>query len=315
MKLLPHVTTPYQAWPAQPRPPQPGTTDLFEEPAPVSPGRVADAFERFVGGLVERLPNILTALAVLFLAWLLARLVRRGVETAMRRTSTEAHVHLLVGKLAHVGIWLLGLVVAFSVLGVNLAVLVGSLGLITVALGFALQDTIGNFVAGIVLLLEHPFTRGDYIAVPDVKGAEGTVEDIRIRVTQLRTEDGRQVLVPNKLLFNHALTNFSATMRRRVEVTLQVPAERDGVRVRQALAALAAEVEGVAEDPPPQLLVDEVTPDILKLRLVFWVDPRMTDLARTRSRVLERVEGVLGAGAAAGGEAAGGGQPVASPGA
>src|SRR6266498_5962825 len=184
------------------------------EQAPSVEGLVG-SFKHFGDRFIELLPNLLAALVFLALTVVLARLVRRGVEAGLRRTSTEAYVHLLVGKLAYFGTMLLGVVVALSIGGVNLGWVVGSLGLVTVALGFALQDIVSNFVAGIVLLLEHPFTRGDLI---EVAGVKGKVEDIRVRATQLRAADGEQVLVPNKILFTEVLTNSTATMHRRVEV-------------------------------------------------------------------------------------------------
>src|SRR6266487_3789296 len=120
--------------------------------APSAVGLVG-SFKHFGDRFIELLPNLLAALVFLALTVVLARLVRRGVEAGLRRTSTEAYVHLLVGKIAYFGTLLLGVVVALSIGGVNLGWVVGSLGLVTVALGLALQDILGNFVAGIVLLL------------------------------------------------------------------------------------------------------------------------------------------------------------------
>jgi small conductance mechanosensitive channel len=216
--------------------------------------------------------------------------VRRGVGRALRRTSTEAHVELLMAKLAYLAVMTVGLVVALSILGVNLGVLVGSLGLASVALGFALQDIVSNFAAGVVLLLEHPFTRGDYIAV---EGTEGTVEDVKVRATQLRTPDGQQVLVPNKVLFTNVISNSSATMRRRGEVHLEVPYGQEAARARELLLAAAAGVKGVDEDPPPRVLTEDLGQGALSLRLWFWVDPRADDLLRVRSEVLEAAEAAL----------------------
>jgi small conductance mechanosensitive channel len=249
------------------------------------------SFKHYADRLIDHLPELLAALVFLIVTVLLARLVRRLVEAGLRRTSTEAYVHLLVAKLAYFGVMILGVVVALSLGGVNLGVLVGSLGLATVALGFALQDIVSNFVAGIVLLLEHPFTRGDQIAVD---GAEGTVEDIRVRATQLRAADGEQVLVPNKILFTNVLTNSTATMHRRVEVTLSVPQGVDPSRAREALLAAASRVDGTSEDPAPRLLLHDLGEDKMELLLEFWVDPRRHDLQRVRSEMLEATQAVLG---------------------
>ncbi|HVD13033.1 MAG TPA: mechanosensitive ion channel family protein [Actinomycetota bacterium] len=266
-------------------------TDVFGDPVTLSPGGVSDAFREFADRLVVRVPNLVTAVVFLLVTVLVARLVRRGIDTALRRTSTEAHVNLLVAKLGFFGVVLIGVVVTLSIAGVNLSVLVGSLGLITVALGFALQDILSNFVAGIVLLLEHPFTKGDHIVTAD---AAGTVEDIRVRATRLRTSDGQLVVVPNKLLFTQVLKNASASTGRRLEVAVRMPHGQDVARTREALPAAAGEVDGVLATPSPRVLTADLAADALELRLRFWADPRASDLERVRSEVLDAVERVLG---------------------
>jgi small conductance mechanosensitive channel len=220
-----------------------------------------------------------------------ARVVRRGVERALRRTDAERHVVVVVATLAFYATGAVGLVVALSIGGVNLGVLIGSLGLGAVALGFALQDIVSNFSAGIVLLLEHPFTEGDHIAIPE---AEGEVEEMRVRATRLRAPDGQLVIVPNKLLFTQVLTNGSAAMRRRVEVPLEIPYGQDLARAREVLLAAAAEVEGVSEDPAPRLLTDDLGQGGRRLRLVLWVDVRRHDAGQVRSELLDRFAGGAG---------------------
>jgi small conductance mechanosensitive channel len=260
------------------------------EQAPSVEGLVG-SFKHFGDRFIEQLPSLLAALVFLALTVVLARLVRRGVEAGLRRTSTEAYVHLLVGKIVYFATMLLGAVVALSIGGVELGWVVGSLGLVTVALGLALQDILGNFVAGIVLLLEHPFTRGDEIAMGEV---EGTVEDIRVRATQLRTPDGQQLIIPNKLLFTSVITNSTATMHRRVDVRLNVPSAEVSPKLRARLLEVAGRVEGVSRDPEPRLLVQDLDDEKIELLLWFWVDPRRhPELQWVRSEVLEATQAVL----------------------
>ena len=263
---------------------------ILEPTEPLTLERLADSFRQFGGQFIDRLPRLLAALLFLVITVLVARAVRRGVGRALRRTSTEPHLELLLAKLAYFAVATVGVVVALSFGGVDLGWLVGSLGLATVALGFALQDIVSNFAAGIVLLLEHPFTRGDYIATD---GAEGTVEDVRVRATQLRSPDGQRVLVPNKQLFTNVLTNASATMRRRVEVVLELPYGHDAAKARELLLAAATGVDGVSDDPAPRLLTEDLGESTLSLRLWFWVDPRAADVVRVRSAVLEAAETAL----------------------
>ena len=248
---------------------------------------LAGSFRQFGEGFVRRLPYLLAAVVAILLTVLVARIVRRGVEGALRRTEAERYVRVVVATLAFYGVVAVGLVVALSLGGVNLGVLVGSLGLATVALGFALQDIVSNFTAGIVLLLEHPFTEGDHIAIDE---AEGEVEEIRVRATRLRAPDGQLVLVPNKLLFTQVLTNATAAMRRRIEVLLEVPYGQDVARARELLLAAATGVEGVSRDPEPRLITQDLGPGARSLRLWFWVDSRTDDPLRVRSELLEAAE-------------------------
>jgi small conductance mechanosensitive channel len=248
---------------------------------------VADSFHQFGEGFVRRLPYLVAAVVALVLTVVVARLVRQGVERGLRRGRAERHVEVVVGTLAYYATFAFGLVVALSLGGVNLAFLVGSLGLATVALGFALQDIVSNFTAGIVLLLEHPFTEGDHIAIAE---AEGDVEEIRIRATRLRAPDGQLVLVPNKLLFTQVLTNSTATVRRRVEVRLEIPYGQDAARARELVLAAASEAEGVCDDPAPRLLTQDLGQGARRLRLVFWVDSRANDPQGVRSELLEEAE-------------------------
>ena len=249
--------------------------------------RLAESFREFGDGVVDRLPYLVAAVVAIVLTVVVARLVRSGVERALRRGRAERHVVVVVATLAYYAAFALGLVVALSLGGVNLGVLVGSLGLATVALGFALQDIVSNFTAGIVLLLEHPFTEGDHIAIAE---AEGEVEEIRVRATRLRAPDGQLVLVPNKLLFTQVLTNSTATMRRRVEVLLEVPYGQDAARARELLLEVAAGLEGVSDDPEPRLLTQQLGQGARRLRLTFWVDSRSDDPDRVRSELLDTAE-------------------------
>jgi small conductance mechanosensitive channel len=250
-------------------------------------GGLDESFRQFGDDIVQWLPRLLAAVLALVLTLLVARIVRRGVDGALRRADADRHVRVIVATLAFYAAVALGLVVALSVGGVDLGVLVGSLGLATIALGFALQDIVSNFTAGIVLLLEHPFTEGDHIAIDE---AEGEVEEIRIRATRLRAPDGQLVLVPNKLLFTGVLRNASATMRRRVEVLLEVPYGQDAARARELLLAAAAELEGVSKDPEPRLLTQDLGHGARSLRLWFWVDSRADDPLRVRSELLDAAE-------------------------
>jgi small-conductance mechanosensitive channel len=147
---------------------------------------------------------------------------------------------------------------------------------ITVALSLALQDILKNIVAGVYLLIERPFVIGDYIAVDTYTG---TIEDILIRVTRLRTTDGQLILIPNATLFTSPVVNKSYYERRRVSLAVTLPENgADGVAAAQdhILAVLEA-VPGVRDEPAPEVMLRGSSAGTLELRAAFWVptgDPR-----------------------------------------
>lgn len=167
--------------------------------------------------LTASLPSMLAALLVLIAFYLLAKLVRWLTRRSLARAGTPASVQSLIARLAAVFIFIFGLVIALSVLGLQKAVttaLAGA-GVLGLVLGFAFQDVAGNFIAGIFLIFRKPFTTGDIVKISDHIGA---VEEINLRATKLHILDGRMVYIPNREVFSGDIINYSELGRRRVEI-------------------------------------------------------------------------------------------------
>jgi small conductance mechanosensitive channel len=157
---------------------------------------------KILNELIALLPNI--ALGVLILAvFLIAASFARSLarRVALRRLSRQG-VALLLARLVHTGIAALGLLIAISVIAPSFqaADLIKVLGIGTVAIGFAFQNILQNFLAGILLLLQEPFRLGDLISVT---GIEGNVSDIQARATVVMTKEGREVIIPNAVIFTN----------------------------------------------------------------------------------------------------------------
>ncbi len=157
---------------------------------------------RLINQCISMLPNLFIAL-IIFLSFLAIAsfcksLVRRG---AMQRQKHQG-IGLLLGRLVHTSIVILGFLVALSVVAPSFQVsdLIKLLGIGTVAIGFAFQNILQNFLAGILLLLQEPFRIGDFISVT---GIEGNVCDIQSRATVITTKEGRQVIIPNAIIFTN----------------------------------------------------------------------------------------------------------------
>ena len=158
------------------------------------------------------LPRALATFLILALfgliAWLVRGLLTRLFAIVIQDRTTEN----LIRQIVYYAIWVLGFIIAVNALGFDPQALATGLGLSSLALGFALKDILSNFVSGLLILVMRPFELGDEIVVGDT---EGSVEGIDLRATQIRTYDGRIVLVPNAELFTLRVTNNTATPTRR----------------------------------------------------------------------------------------------------
>ncbi|GAB2516663.1 mechanosensitive ion channel domain-containing protein [Lysobacter humi (ex Lee et al. 2017)] len=239
-------------------------------------------------GLVAKLPLLLVAGLIVLLAWWIARRVTRHIHLS-RFSARNPYIDALVGRLLRWGIVLLGLLVALDLLEATAIVgaLLGSAGVVGIAVGFAFRDIAENYVAGILLSLRRGFAPGDHVLVEKY---EGKVVALTARSTLLMTFDGNQVSVPNALVFKSVVTNFSQNDNRRFEFTTVIDvAESAGESQRVALAAIAG-VDGVLPDPAPSSVVDGYLGGGIQLKFHGWVNQRASDLGKVRSEAVRAVK-------------------------
>jgi small-conductance mechanosensitive channel len=168
---------------------------------------------KILNEIIALLPNIVLGMAILILFLIMAALAKSlARRIALRRLSHQG-VALLLARLVHTGIAILGFLIAVSVIAPSFqaADLIKVLGIGTVAVGFAFQNILQNFLAGILLLLQEPFRLGDFISVT---GIEGNVSDIQARATIVTTAEGRDVIIPNAVIFTNAVAVGHADTRK-----------------------------------------------------------------------------------------------------
>ncbi len=155
-------------------------------------------------GAIALLPNLILALVILVVFVILAAAARSLVRKVSQRKSGHRNLGLLLGQLAYVTVVLIGLLAALSALApsFHVADLIKMLGIGSVAIGFAFQNILQNFLAGILILMQEPFQIGDWI---NVTGFEGKVEDIQARATLVSTSKGQRIVIPNAVLFTNAV--------------------------------------------------------------------------------------------------------------
>jgi small conductance mechanosensitive channel len=227
--------------------------------------------ELWEGGL-RLLPNVLFALVALTVFVMLAGWVRRGVQAMATRARQPRTTALVLGRVASWGVYLLAFLVLAAILVPSLSVssIFGALGIGGVAIGFAFKDVLQNLLAGLLLLITRPFRVGDQI----VSGShEGTIEDILVRSTLLRTYDNRVVHIPNSELFTSRVTVNTANDRRRHSLLVTGPRPASVEAFKQQLLAVMPGLDGLLAEPAPEVLIKEVAADTLTAELRFWVQP------------------------------------------
>jgi small conductance mechanosensitive channel len=157
---------------------------------------------RIINGVISLLPNILLAIGIFILFLILASATKSAVRRLSQRRQQRQNLGLLLGQLAHTFVVVLGFLIALSVVAPSFRAgdLIKMLGVGSVAIGFAFQNILQNFLAGILLLMQEPFELGDWISVT---GIEGRVDDIQTRATVITTKEGNRVVIPNAVLFTN----------------------------------------------------------------------------------------------------------------
>ncbi len=250
-------------------------------------------------GFLARLPAIAIALVVFGLFFFAAGGVRALIRNVNARLGRQHNLGLVLGRLAQGAIALVGLLVALviAVPGFQPGQLIQVLGLSTVAIGFAFQDILKNFLAGILLLLSQPFRIGDQIIVSK-GGYEGTVEEIQTRATFIRTYDGRRVVIPNADLFSDSVIVNTAYETRRLEYDFGIGYGDPIDEAKGIILDTLRRTEGVLDEPAPEVLLVKLGDFSVNLRARWWTrPPRKADVLTVQDRVLTKVaQALLGAG-------------------
>jgi small-conductance mechanosensitive channel len=215
---------------------------------------------------------------------LLARLLG-GLAHRFATARGSAQGAMLSRRFVFYSVIALTCVMILQELGVELSVLLGAAGILTVALGFASQTSASNLISGLFLLGERPFSIGDSITVGETTGQVLSVDLLSVK---LRTFDNLFVRVPNESLIKSEITNLTRNPIRRINIDLVLSYDEDFDRVRELLYTMAIEDPDVLEEPDPIIWVDQLGSSALHVRYLVWASNRR-DFYGTRARVQEKV--------------------------
>jgi len=238
-----------------------------------------------LGQSVKALPSLLSALVVLFLTKYAVKLVLKVTEETGKRAIKSTSLQLLLTKVSRIGVWTVGIlfacVLAFP--GFELGDIVATLGIGSVAIGFAFQDIFKNFLAGIILLVEEPFRIGDEVVIGDYNGK---VEGISIRTTKIRTYNGEKVLLPNSTVFTDAVKVVTAYAHRRTDLGVGVDYNTSLPEAKELLLRTIRQVEGVMAEPDPEIDVVNFGDSSIDFIVRYWCDSQQKQSRKVQTKAM-----------------------------
>ena len=212
--------------------------------------------------------RIIAAIVILIVGRWIAKALRNFVKKLMIKSHVDETLVSFVGNLTYVALLTFVVIAAINQLGVQTTSFIAVIGAAGLAIGLALQGSLANFAAGVLLIIFRPFKAGDFI---DGAGVAGTVEVITIFTTQLKTPDNKAIIVPNAKLTGDNITNFSAKDTRRVDMVIGVGYSDDLQKVRQVLEDILAKDDRVLQDPAPTIGVVELADNSVNFICRPWV--------------------------------------------
>jgi len=212
--------------------------------------------------------SVFGAILLIVLGYLVAGFAERGIKVALGQFhGFDATLRQFFATTARYAILVLVVVMVLGQFGVQTASIIAALGAIGLAIGLALQGTMQNIAAGVMLLVLRPFRIGEFIEVGAVKG---TVEDVGLFATRLTTADGVYLLAPNTRLWNEPVINYSRNSRRRTDITIGIGYQDDIELARSTLLGLATAEPRIVRQPAPETFVTELGDSSVSVTLRYW---------------------------------------------
>ncbi len=243
------------------------------------------------------LPLVLVAIIIAILSYYIARLAAMLTRKLTNRSLDSTLLQQVAGNVVGVLIFIIGFYIALRVSGLTrLAVtLLGGTGLVGLALGFAFRDIAENYLASILISLNHPFRVGDLIEVGDVgsSGAKGYVRKVTTRGTILSTLEGNQIQLPNSTVYKGMVTNYTATPLSRLDFGVGIGFDDSISEAQQLIMAVLNAHDAVVDEPPPMVLVESLGSATVNLRVYYWYDLTKHSGLKLGSSIIRQVKRTL----------------------
>jgi len=212
--------------------------------------------------------KIIGAIVILIIGRIAAGIGRRFIVRILEKSKTDPAIISFVGGMTYFLILIFAVLAALAKFGIQTASFVAILGAAGFAIGFALQGSLANFAAGVLILVLRPFKVGDYI---DSAGVAGSVKEIQLFTTVLATPDNIKIMVPNGKIFGDVIKNISAYDTRRIDLVIGIGYSSDIQKTYDIIMNLIKEDNRILSDPAPQIAVSELADSSVNFVVRPWV--------------------------------------------
>ena len=212
--------------------------------------------------------SLFIALCILVIGRQVVKILIKVINSALERSKTEDTVRIFVTNLLNTLLMIVVFIAAINQLGIETTSIIAVLGAAGLAIGLALQGSLSNFAAGILIVIYRPYKVGDYIQADNHLG---TVNDIQIFSTVLKTPDNKLVIVPNGSIMNGSIVNFSNQDKRRVDILASCSYEDDIDKVKSVLADILSKDDRILNEPKPRIAVSELADSSVNFIVRPWV--------------------------------------------
>lgn len=250
---------------------------------------IFQSLQEILGTGIKNLPGLLSGIIILFLTRYFAQVGQKLASKAGEKTLRSKSLQILLKKTTYVGTWIVGILFACVVgfPGLDLGDIIATLGIGSVAIGFAFQDIVKNFLAGIILLIEEPFRIGDEVVINDY---QGKVENISIRTTQIRTYEGEKILLPNATVFTDAVKVRTAYVSRRTDLGVGVDYNTPLTEAGEILNKTIKRVEGVLTNPLPEIDIVNFGDSSIDFVVRYWTYPEQKEVRHVQTRAIVAIK-------------------------
>jgi small conductance mechanosensitive channel len=211
--------------------------------------------------------NLLAAIVIFYVGRLVARMLTKGVRKVMEGQSVDPILVSFVTSLVQWSLMAFVIIAAITKLGVQTASLVALIGAAGLAVGLALQGSLANFAAGVLIVLFRPYRVGDYV---EAAGVAGSVVQVQVLTTILRTPDNKEIIIPNGQIMSSIITNYNANETRRIDLVFGVSYSDDLDKVRKIIEELVAAESRILKDPQCQIAVSELADSSVNFVVRPW---------------------------------------------